>query len=103
MTWQSLLADVYDCTACGSGRPGPRSPRSNRFPRVIGRAGATSVQLLFVGINPRISETNADLHQWVVSSEATFEALSGNRVRGQVYLGERSGGPLHLAGGPSGA
>src|SRR5690606_12962134 len=43
--------------------------------------------LLFVGINPRRSDTNLDLHDWLMKSPENFERLANNTTaRGERYV-----------------
>jgi hypothetical protein len=46
------------------------------------------VPLLFVGINPRVSDSNEWLHQWLQDDYRNFRSLADNRVGGEPYIGE---------------
>jgi hypothetical protein len=43
--------------------------------------------LLFVGINPRVSNSNRHLHNALMCDPSTFLELAGNRFHGQHYIG----------------
>jgi hypothetical protein len=88
---EKLVEEVYHCThcvplglpfvACGD------AGRAFRFPPTIGATGPAP--LLFVGINPRVSESNQHLHSALMRDLATFRALAGNRFNGREYIGRR--------------
>jgi uracil-DNA glycosylase len=61
--------------------------RAFRFPPTIG-ATATA-PLLFVGINPRVSDSNRDLHSALWHDPSAFSELAGNRFQGRTYIGEQ--------------
>jgi hypothetical protein len=90
-----LLWQVYGCDWCkrlGLGFERPDSAHGFfKFPPTIGATGAAP--LLFVGINPRRSESNKGLHDAIMKDPAAFEALSRNWVGGQRYI--RAGGEPH--------
>jgi hypothetical protein len=93
-----LRAEVYACVACDSlphgirfTRPSPTAPFF-KFPPVIGRQ--RDAEILFVGINPRLSPSNRALHHQLMADSAAFAALAGNRVAGCPYIG-RGGIELH--------
>lgn len=56
-----------------------------RFPPIIGAVG--QAPLLFVGINPRVSDSNRSLHSTIVADYGAFVQLSRNRVGGRPYVG----------------
>lgn len=58
-----------------------------RFPPTIGAVG--QAPLLFVGINPRVSDSNRSLHSNIVADYGAFVQLSRNRVGGRPYIGLR--------------
>jgi hypothetical protein len=64
-----------------------KAGRTFRFPPVIGATVASP--LLFVGINPRASDSNRHLHEALMRDFATFRALAGNRCRDRHYIGPR--------------
>ena len=73
---------MYACARCDArtfgfelAEPGPGY---YKFPATIGATAAAPV--LFVGINPRRSESNARLHQDVMRSAEAFKTLAGNRI-----------------------
>jgi hypothetical protein len=55
-----------------------------KFPPTIGATGRA--HLLFVGLNPRRSGTNLDLHVRVMRDITAFDALARDRERGRPYL-----------------
>jgi uracil-DNA glycosylase len=77
-----LLDDVYACARCDARTFGFELAEPGagyyKFPATIGATAAAPI--LFVGINPRRSESNARLHQDVMRSAAAFRTLAGNRV-----------------------
>lgn len=77
--------DCDDCANKGFGfRCQPGTRRLYKFPTTIGAEGGAA--LLFVGINPRRSESNAELHERVASDLKAFDELSRNRVFGGPYI-----------------
>ena len=78
----ALLDDVYACARCDAPTFGFELAEPGagyyKFPATIGATAAASI--LFVGINPRRSESNARLHQDVMRSAAAFRTLAGNRI-----------------------
>lgn len=89
MNRHELLQKAFECSHCDNARlPFVRdlTGRSYRFPPTIGAVGAAP--LLFVGINPRISESNRQLHESISSNSEAFVELSGNRFRGRRYIAE---------------
>lgn len=88
MDRDALLAAAWSCQACPLGAVGPGGRPSHRFPPVIGRRGGGPAPLLFVGINPRVSTSNRDLHAWLVADFRHFRSLADNRVGAAPYLGE---------------
>jgi uracil-DNA glycosylase len=85
----SLLKEVYRCTHCAPlGLPFVDcmdAGRWFRFPPTIGAPGPA--QLLFVGINPRVSDSNRHLHTALMHDFSTFHELAGNRFRNSDYIG----------------
>jgi len=89
MTVDDLIAEVFACSHCeGAGLPFVRSRQGKfyRFPPLIGALRAAP--LLFVGINPRVSESNQLLHDHIIESQENFVELAKNRVRGYAYIGQ---------------
>ncbi len=85
-----LLDEVRLCSHCerldlpfevdDGGRP-------FRFPPTIGATG--TAPLLFVGINPRISESNRDFHNALLQDSSAFIELARNRFQGRTYIGKQ--------------
>lgn len=87
----ALRSEVYSCDACarlqlGFERPGTQRPFF-KFPPIIGSQG--HAPLLFMGLNPRRSATNAALHDTIMADPAAFDALAANRVDGRPYIAIR--------------
>lgn len=84
-----LIHEVRHCEHC-KGRGLPFVPANGegwpafRFPPTIGAMGPAP--LLFVGINPRVSESNLNLHKALMSDFDVFVQLAGNRFRGDRYV-----------------
>lgn len=97
-----LRQQVFKCEVCaGSGfgfsRLDPVVPLS-KFPPTIGSSHAAP--LLFVGTNPRISNTNRELYATIMRNPDSFHLLARDVWNGRSYL--RFGEPgrhydLHLA------
>ncbi len=89
---QQLLAEVYHCEKCEKaselGRSGFSRPKAGaplfKFPPTIGATGRA--QLLFVGINPRISPDNQDLHDRIIADRREFRRLARNWDGGKRYI-----------------
>jgi hypothetical protein len=79
---QALLDEVYTCARCDARTFGFELAGAGagyyKFPATIGATAEAPV--LFVGINPRRSESNARLHQDVMRSAAAFQTLASNRI-----------------------
>ncbi|MCX5855727.1 MAG: hypothetical protein NTZ24_14350 [Deltaproteobacteria bacterium] len=77
---------VFNCRQCLN--RGFRSPRPGapyfKFSPTIGASGNSP--LLFVGINPRISESNRDLHQYLMADFRNFQAIAANRDGDGKYI-----------------
>ena len=89
-----FIEQVFKCAKCkGRGLPfeASASGKYYRFPPTIGATGPAP--LLFVGINPRVSETNRDLHDGLVDDLEAFRELSRNRVDDCEYIA--AGGERH--------
>ncbi len=87
MSNSRLISQVFKCSHCaGSNLPFKRcgSGTFYRFPPIIGAFGKAPI--LFVGINPRVSDSNADLHDSIVVSRKAFGALARNRVGKGAYI-----------------
>lgn len=87
MTINELIDDVFSCMHCeGTGLPFVRTREGKfyRFPPIIGAVGQAPV--LFVGINPRVSESNQILHDHIVQNRSAFFELAKNRVEGVPYI-----------------
>src|SRR5438045_5903038 len=89
---QDLLNTVYACDSCpaefGFRRPEGGGPYF-KFPPTIGALGRAP--LLFVGINPRISPDNEDLHRRIMADERQFARLADNRTGGGLYIAPQCG------------
>jgi hypothetical protein len=77
-----LVVETFLCARCDAATFGFERPAPNvgyfKFPATIGAVGPAPV--LFIGINPRRSASNARLHRDVMASEHAFHLLSTNRV-----------------------
>lgn len=84
---EKLRAEVYDCNQC-AGQPGfvpGQNGRLYKFPPVIGRQ--ENAEILFIGINPRKDDGNANLHEWAISMPEAFTKLAQNRDQNdQTYI-----------------
>ncbi|HEY1662992.1 MAG TPA: hypothetical protein VGI03_11285 [Verrucomicrobiae bacterium] len=84
---KQLFRDVFDCDKCnhnyGFNRPTPEKPYF-KFPPTIGATG--KADLLFVGINPRISENNRNLHHRIIGDKRAFADLAENRDGDKAYI-----------------
>jgi uracil-DNA glycosylase len=79
------LKTVNACQICSSGFSRSPNGKNYRFPPLIGATGHASI--LFVGINPRISESNKVLHERLLNSEESFRLLARNRLEdGSPYI-----------------
>ena len=68
--------------------------RAFRFPPSIG--ALNTAPLLFVGINPRISQSNRSLHESLMRDYSAFRELAGNRKNtNQPYIAP--GGEVHYS------
>ena len=90
-----LRQRVFKCEVCaGSGfgfsRIDADAPLS-KFPPTIGSSRAAP--LLFIGTNPRISNTNRQLYVEIMRSPESFDLLAQDVWRGRSYL--RFGEPGH--------
>ena len=87
-----LRHEAFKCAACDGERFKFERPRPDagyyKFPPTIGAAGRA--HLLFVGLNPRRSGTNLDLHDRVMRDLSAFDGLAGDRDSGQPYLESES-------------
>jgi hypothetical protein len=88
-TRETLIEEVYRCMHCAHLRlpfvACDDAGRAFRFPPTIGAMG--TAPLLFVGINPRVSDSNRHLHDTLMHDYPTFLELARNRFRGQPYIG----------------
>lgn len=91
---RSILRDAYSCSRCPEMFGFSPSPNGSyfKFPPLIG--ANDRADLLFVGINPRRSASNVDLHQQLMSAKQAFKDLAANRVNGQAYI-RSDGGESH--------
>ena len=80
--------EIYQCKYCDGASLGFESASPDgpffKFPPTIGAAG--NADILFVGINPRISNTNKNLHSELTHNIQAFDELAGNRYNGQEYI-----------------
>jgi len=65
-----------------------------KFPATIGATAAAPV--LFVGINPPRSASNARLHQDVMRSAEAFKTLAGNRIPDRLSLSRCADWTVHI-------
>jgi hypothetical protein len=67
---RQLLHDSYSCSRCPEMFGFSISPNGGyfKFPPIIGATGKADI--LFVGINPRRSDTNLHLHQSLMTSQS---------------------------------
>jgi uracil-DNA glycosylase len=90
MELDQLTLNAFCCSYCeGTGLPFVRSEvgKFYRFPPTIG--AVAQAPLLFVGINPRVSDSNRLLHKTISADYGAFVQLSRNRVGGRPYIGLR--------------
>lgn len=82
----SLLSRVFECQACPQkfGFEAGEGGRYLKFPPTIGASG--KADLLFVGINPRLSGNRPWLER-LMRDRREFGALAENRSDGQAYIG----------------
>jgi uracil-DNA glycosylase len=77
-----FLNDVYRCHLCpeifGFRSPAGQNQPYYKFPPLIG--ASSHAKILFVGINPRVSNTNRKLHDRLIESEESFSKLAQNRL-----------------------
>lgn len=84
----NLREEVFGCERCADvaafSRPSNQGPFF-KFPPIIGSQG--EVDILFIGINPRRSKSNLDLHEWLMESPGAFAQLAKNVQKdGQRYV-----------------
>ena len=82
-----LTEEVITCRRCDEAWGfSSRTPNSGyfKFPPLIGKT--KNARLLFVGINPRISESNRWLHEHVMQAKENFIGLARNVVRDRAYI-----------------
>ena len=90
MEHDQLISEAFCCSYCDyTGLPFVRNEfgKFYRFPPTIGAVG--QAPLLFVGINPRVSDSNRSLHRTIGADYGAFVQLSANRVGGRPYIGLR--------------
>ncbi len=84
---KQLLMEAFSCSRCspsyGFTRPGDAQPYF-KFPPTIGATG--KADLLFVGMNPRLSHGNKPLFAEIMADEKAFEDLAENQVGGESYI-----------------
>jgi uracil-DNA glycosylase len=84
---EKLIKEVFKCKKCSESYGFTRANGGPyfKFPPTIGATG--KVKILFIGINPRISETNKDLHE-KISNIKDFIALTTNidPLTGEPYI-----------------
>jgi uracil-DNA glycosylase len=95
---EALRNDVFGCEACGAKDYGfgriEGTTAFSKFPPTIGAQG--NVPLLFVGMNPRISQSNLDLYGTIMRDADAFGALAFDRWKGMPYLRSERHYKLHL-------
>jgi uracil-DNA glycosylase len=65
-----------------------------KFPPIIGKTH--DANLLFVGINPRISNSNRSDHDFWMRDKPNFRSLSENKLRGQFYIEQEPHYRFHI-------
>lgn len=87
ITYSQLIDNVFACRLCpksyGFKSRTPDGPYS-KFPAIIGKTN--KAKLLFVGINPRISNSNRSDHDFWMRDKFNFQSLSANKHRGKSYI-----------------
>lgn len=88
-----LIRIAYFCKICPTKFGFRISPNGSyfKFPPLIGAAGQADI--LFVGINPRLSSSNFGLHHVLMTSEKAFSELASNRIQGAPYIHTSSDEP----------
>lgn len=85
---RKLRDEVFECEHCAGLNTFTRSPNNSRFykfPPIIGSSGEADI--LFIGINPRRSKSNFNLHDWLMASPEAFAKLSANQAKdGNPYI-----------------
>lgn len=87
--------EIYNCMLCkrfGFTAPAAQKPFF-KFPPTIG--AIDEAPILFVGINPRRSSTNLDLHDSLMADVNVFHDLARNRYRGRRYIAFPGGQEVH--------
>lgn len=88
----ALRHEAFGCASCDGQRFKFERPRSDagyyKFPPTIGATGRA--HLLFVGLNPRRSSTNLEMHDRLMSEPAAFDDLAQDHDRGLPYLESES-------------
>jgi hypothetical protein len=86
-----LRDEVFKCERCTQVRAFRRPPGGGpyfKFPPIIG--ARSQADILFIGINPRRTDSNRTLHDWVMESEENFGKLAGNETQdGRPYIAAR--------------
>lgn len=78
-----FLTEVFNCEYCQGVKAFARSPANGRFykfPPIIGKQHDADV--LFIGINPRRTKSNDELHDWLMESPDNFAKLASNKLEG---------------------
>jgi uracil-DNA glycosylase len=90
---QQLLRDAYTCNICPANCGFTPSPNGTyfKFPPLIGKTSPADI--LFVGINPRRTDTNLDLHHHLMTVQPAFEALAFNKLHDHRYIDTSSNEP----------
>lgn len=88
-----LLRYAYKCARCPKESGFCISPNGGyfKFPPLIGTTD--KADLLFVGINPRRSDTNVALHDDLMQSKQVFMDLALNRTKDAAYIHTTGGEP----------
>lgn len=95
---EAFLKEVFHCRHCESLRIPfvvcQTAGRAFRFPPTIG--AIENAPLLFVGINPRITDSNRYLHEDLMRDDSSsFQELARNRFHSHPYIGAQG----HQQGG----
>ena len=84
---EQFLSEVYTCKRCPSEYDFTSATDMEpyfKFPPTIGALG--HADLLFVGINPRISRNNLRLHKEIMADKTAFADLAENRDGHEPYI-----------------
>jgi uracil-DNA glycosylase len=93
---EQLQDEVFECERCTGvaefSRPTNGGPFF-KFPPIIGAQGEAN--LLFIGINPRRTPSNLELHNWLMESLEAFGQLGKNIQKDQLHYIRKCGNEEH--------